>query len=692
MSKKYFDIFLRESREHLGSLQHGLLLLEKEPDNRELVHDILRNAHTIKGSARMLGFDGISSIAHAMEDFLKEVDSGGKSVDDFSINRLLKGCDAIAALTAALAADEPQPFDVEQFLATCMDENAFTTPVSNPPADPSENHPVKVSADTLDRMINLAEELFICRQRLEDRLESIKKLATAAAPTPLKAKLKLIEHDFEDDLLQMHALIQLCHGEALSLRMLPLNSIIDDFQRTVRDLARSVGKDVRLEIRGGQTELDRGVMEALKPAMLHIINNAIVHGIEPPELRVSSGKPQHGTIRITATHKGNQARITIRDDGQGMDPDRIRNRGIELGLLDPDSANALDNNEALYLALRHGFSTADSVTDLAGRGIGLDVVNSILDKVRGNITLASEPGRFFEISVQLPVTLSLIPALIVNCSDEIFAIPVSYVEEIIKIRESDICRERDEVGIYLHGAFFRLFSLSAILGLPILPLPAGTTKLPAIVLGLAGESIVFSVDAILREDEIVVKGFGQQLRHADFFKGATILRNGTPTLILDIHDIFTAASSRRASAIGEFSPSRSSSARGTILIVDDSITSRTIEQSILSANGYIVETADSAESALRKLAVHRFDLMISDMEMPGMSGPALVKKVLAMPEYSSLPVVMISSLVGSEDLSIALEAGARAYISKGDFDQGVLLSLVRDLIDSGAPRTAPCAS
>ncbi|GAM09190.1 gliding motility regulatory protein [Geobacter sp. OR-1] len=684
MSKKYFDIFVRESQDNLKSLQEGLLLLEREPDNTELVRHLLRNAHTIKGSARMLGFEGISSIAHAMEDYLKEIESGEKAVDDSVTNRLLQGCDAIAGLTSALITDATPPIDVEQFLAGFKDEEFVAAILPQQSDGAMDRHTVKVKVETLDRLINLAGELFICRQRLEDRLASVKAVAREAENPSLKSGLKIIERELEDDLQQLQSLVQLSHSEALALRMLPLNSITDDFKRSIRDLSRSVGKDVKLEVRGGQIEVDRGVLDALKPALVHIINNAVVHGIEIPEQRQSAGKPAHGTIRITASHKGDHARITIRDDGRGMNADLIKRKAIDLGVLDADSAKGVDDNDALYFTLRHGFSTTDAVTDLAGRGVGLDVVSSILEKMKGDITLASEPNRFFEISVQFPLTLSLVQSLIVNCSGELFAMPIASVVEVVKIRECDICGEQGDAGIYLHGVFVRLLSLSALLGLPASQIHSGDVKLQAIVLGLKGEKIAFSVDSILRDEEVVIKGFGRQLVRADFIQGATVLGNGDPVFILNVHDLFAVASGRGATTFGQFSlPARLSQTKGSILVVDDSITSRTIEQSILSANGYRVETADSGESALLKLASGSFDLMISDIEMPGISGLELVKKVLSMPEHRQLPVVMVSSLSSSEDRNLVFEAGAKAYMTKGDFDQGLLLSLVEELINSG---------
>jgi len=422
MVSKYIDIFLREAEEHVTALQKGLLILEKEPGNTALIHDLLRNAHTLKGSARMVGLEGISAIAHRLEDTLQDLEEGNKSVEDDVIDLLLQGNDAISRMTAALARGEESPVDVERFIAAFDQGESTAEAVKGAISQEAEalGDTVRTRVKTLDTLVNLIGELIINKKRFEDKTQ----------------RLKLISHDvrleglrefhasLEEDVLYLDYLIQELHIQAMSLRMLPLKTITEGFQRMVRDLAKAQGKEIRLEIAGDTIELDRVLLESLKPMFIHILNNAVDHGIESPDERMANGKPAKGTIRISARHEANSVRIDIRDDGRGMDPDKIKLAALRRGVIDKDEAEVLRNDEALYLTLRPGFSTSEIVTDVSGRGVGMDVVNKNIEKVKGNLVLKSEVGYFTELTLHLPLTLSVIEALMITCGGESFAVPL----------------------------------------------------------------------------------------------------------------------------------------------------------------------------------------------------------------------------------------------------------------------------
>src|SRR6266567_4559433 len=390
MASKYIDIFLREAEEHLSSLQKGLLILEKEPGTTALIHELLRNAHTLKGSARMVGLEEISAIAHRMEDTLQEIEEGRKSVDSGIIDLLLQGTDAISRMTAALARGEESPVDVEKFIAA-FDQGESTTDALKTPA-PQEaealGNTVRASVKSLDNLVNLIGELIINKKRFEDKTARLKLISRDARIEGLQD----FHRALEEDVLYLDYLIQDLHLQAMTLRMLPLKTITDGFQRLIRDLAKAQGKEIRLEIVGESIEVDRVLLESLKPIFVHLLNNAVDHGIESPEEREAQGKPAKGTIRITARHEGNSVRVDIRDDGRGMDPEKIK--------------------------------------------------------------------------LQLPLTLSVIEALMISCSGDSFSIPLSYVQETIKIRSGDIATVGSKEVVSVRGATVPLVSLAAILGLP----------------------------------------------------------------------------------------------------------------------------------------------------------------------------------------------------------------------------------
>lgn len=679
MASKYLDIFLKEAEEHLTALQKGLLILEKEPGNTPLIHDLLRNAHTLKGSARMVGLEEISAIAHRMEDALQEIEEGKKPIDSSLIDLLLQGSDAISRMTAALAKGEESPVDVAKFI-TAFDQGESTSEAVKAPASQEAEvlgDTVRASVKTLDNLVNMIGELIINKKRFEEKAHRLKLMSQEGHSEGLKE----FHRGFEEDVLYLDYLIQGLHLQAMSLRMLPLKTVTEGLQRLVRDLAKGQGKEIRLEVTGENIELDRSLLESLKPMFIHMLNNAVDHGIESPDERTAKGKGAKGTIRIVARHEGNNVRIDIRDDGRGMDPEKIKKAALRRGIISREEADLMRNDEALYLTLRPGFSTSEIVTDLSGRGVGMDVVSKNLEKVKGNIELKSEVGQFTEIALQLPLTLSVIEALMISCGGEPFSIPLTYVQETVKIRSGDIATVGSKEVISVRGVTVPLVSLASILGLPEKKGITELGKVTAVILRLREHSLACMVDGIQGSAEIVVKGLGDQLKNVRYVFGATILGDGSPSLILDVPDLFAGAEGGGGTALRRaFEESEAARIRGSILVVDDSITTRTMERSILIAHGYQVEVAVCGEDALEKVAGERFDLVITDVEMPGINGFDLTRRLRELAEYREVPIIIVSSLSRDEDKRKAIEAGAQAYIVKGSFEQGTLLDTVEALI------------
>ena len=683
MSRKYLDIFLREAEEHLSSLQKGLLRLEREAADPALIHDLLRNAHTLKGSARMLGFEDISAIAHRLEDLLKEVEEGAKAIGPETVDVLLRGGDAIAALVGALSRGEPSPLNVAEFLAALDRGESPEPPVVEPSRQEDEGfgETVRARVKTLDSLVNLIGELIINKKRFEEKVVRLKGLTVGAGPSVATSSVRDFQRELEEDVLYLDYLIQELHGEAMGLRMMPLRTITDGYKRMVRDLARDQGKEVDFEISGDSVELDRVLLEALKPMLLHILTNAVDHGLESPEVRAGRGKPRRGTVRITARHEGENVRIEVRDDGRGMDPAAIKQVALRRGIIDKEEAELLRDEEALYLTLRPGFSTSEIVTDLSGRGVGMDVVRQGIERMRGNLLLKSEVGAYTEITLHLPVSLSVIEALLVECAGEHYAVPVSSIQETVKIRKEDIGTVGAREVITVRGMTVPLVSLATLLGLPERQSLLDTGKITAVILKLRDQALAGTVDASLGNAEIVVKGLGGQFRRVQYVFGATILGDGSPALILNVPDLFASAEGVGTTGYRDaFAATEAGRIRGSILVVDDSITTRTMERSILVAHGYRVEIAVSGEDALDKVGGYRFDLVISDVEMPGINGFELTKRLRGLEEYRDVPIIIVSSLSRDEHKRQALEAGAQAYIVKGSFDQGTLLDTVETLI------------
>ena len=678
MGSRYIEIFCREAEEHLASLQSGLLVLERNPGDTALLHELLRNAHTLKGSARMVGLAEISAITHTMEEQLKGMEQGIRTVDADAIDLLLKGADAVALITAALARGEAPNLDVERFVAEYdRGELAHPVPAENrEAAAEDQSDTVRANVKTLDHLVNLIGEMIINKKRLEAKLATLKGIADASPPSQAQP-LTAFRRELEDDVLYLDFLIQELHEKAMALRMLPLKSISEGFERLVRDLAQQLSKEVRLEVTGHYIEMDRVLLEGLKPVLIHLLTNAVCHGIESPEVRISAGKAREGVVSLAARLEGRFVLVEVRDDGRGMDPARIRRAALAKGVIDAREAEGLSDEEALYLTFRPGFSTEEIVTGVSGRGVGMDVVKKNIERVKGNITLTSEKGSHSLITLQLPLTLSVIEALIVDCSGETFAIPINYVQEILKVRPQEISTLGANEVIKVRGATTPLHSLASMLELPREEKKAAT--LSVLVLKLCDQRIACTVDAHLGSSEVVVKGLGKQFRNVRFLFGATIMGDGNPALILNVPDLFGAGERGSRPALrhlGEATGER----QFHLLVVDDSITTRTMEQSILLTHGYSVVTAVSGEDALDKCADDSFDLIISDVEMPGMNGFELTRLLRGSEKHRDVPIIIVSSLARDEDKRQALQAGAQAYIVKGAFDQGTLLETVQMLI------------
>jgi two-component system chemotaxis sensor kinase CheA len=699
-TRKYIEIFAREAEEHLQVLRQGLLALEKEGLTPERVHVLLRSAHTLKGSARMLDLGDLGQVAHGMEDLFKELEGGSRPLTAGLIDLLLVATDALEALTAQAHSGGEIAVNVEMVLEGLRTGVLPEVPAAPPPTavvpEKVERETVRASVARLDQLINLLGETLIVRRMFEERgrqldalrgrmevfLRRLRKAENYRLAKAILDELTRFGLDFERDTLALNYLTEELHTSAMELRMLPLATITDDLVRMARDLAREQQKEVDFALRGEEVELDRMMLEAVRPMLLHMLRNAVDHGIEPPEERQRAGKGAGGRIELTARYEGGGVRLTLRDDGRGIDPQRVRQVAVEKRLITAEEAAALSDEEAVYLVLRPGFSTREIITDISGRGVGMDVVKANVDRVKGNLVIHSTPGRGTEMILQLPLTLALVTGLLADCEGETYAIPLHYVTEILRLTERDILTEGGREVIRVRGTTLPLFALRDILGLPrqqgIAP-----GRVTALVLSFREQQLACLVSSSLGVQELVVKGMGKQLKSVEFFSGATILGDGAPALILSVPDLFGASLSGKGTRLRqEFEQTREQARRGRILVVDDSITTRTMEKNILETHGYEVTVAVSGPDALGKLAAadYAFDLVVSDVEMPGMTGFELTKRLRELERTRDIPVIIVTSLASDSDRRKGIEAGAQAYIVKGSFDQGTLLDTVETLI------------
>ncbi|APR85446.1 Signal transduction histidine kinase CheA [Minicystis rosea] len=460
---------------------------------------------------------------------------------------------------------------------------------------------------------------------------------------------------------------------ARALRLVPLDSLFPALDRAAVEAARALGKDIVVRFEGGAAELDRRVRDGLREPLLHLVRNAVDHGIEEAPARLAADKPEVGTVSLRATLSGRDLRIVLHDDGRGIDLDAVRARARAMGL-DPQS---LDRRETFALLFEPGFTTREAVTSISGRGIGLDVVRKRIAALHGRIDVESEPGRGTTFTLTLPLDLSLIRGLVLGVRDARFVVLTTAVARLVRVHADDVVAVEGRLYIREETGLTPLADLDEVLGFARRGSSLrGPEARPCVVIVAGERRAAFRVDTLLDEREIVVRKLGSRVRRAAFVSGAALLGNNDVALVLDVADLVHLARPGRSAAAAEAEPPRR-----RILVVDDSITTRQLMRSILETAGYeVTVAADGQEAWDRITAGASFDLVVSDIEMPRMDGLALLTRIRALPRPSRLPFVLVTALESDVERRRALELGANAYVLKGGFDQASLLDTIERIL------------
>jgi two-component system chemotaxis sensor kinase CheA len=484
-----------------------------------------------------------------------------------------------------------------------------------------------------------------------------------------------------NDTMRLSLVIDELQEEIKRVRMLPLHTITAAFGRMVRDLAREQNKRISLTIRGGEIELDKRVLEQIKDPLIHLLRNAVDHGLETLEERRQVGKPGEGRITLSASQHGNNVVITVGDNGNGLDLSAIRQAAVRRGILSRSEAERLSDEEAKTLVFNSGLSTSEIITDISGRGVGLDVVRQNIEELHGTLDVSFEPGQGTTFTMTLPLTLASSRGLLVKVGEQVFALPHSTVERMLHIKRDDVARVEGQEAITYQGKPVALAWLADLLELPSGSLQ--TDHLTVVIVGVAEKRLGLIVDELVGEQEIVMKSLGKQLARVGGVAGATVLGSGQVILVLHTADLvkLAARTRSRTRTLAEDGHYTKQTKRKTILVVDDSITTRTLEKNILEAAGYRVKLATDGQEALGTLASDGLpNLIISDINMPRLDGFGLAGRVKQDKRYTDIPVILVTSLDSPADKARGIEAGADAYIVKSSFDQGNLLETIEQLV------------
>lgn len=467
------------------------------------------------------------------------------------------------------------------------------------------------------------------------------------------------------------------------LLMLPFSTLLGTFPKMVRDLSRDQGKDVQLSIEGGDVEMDKRILESLKDPLVHLLRNSVDHGIEVPDERARLGKPPQATVSIAVTQtSGNEVQVLVSDDGGGIDTARVKASAVKHGAVSAKEAEALSEAEALALIFQSEVSTSPIVTEISGRGLGMAIVREKVEEAGGRITLDTELHRGTSFRIILPLTRATFKGILVEAAGETFVIPTANVERADRIKADDVRTVENIETVLLEGRVIPLVRLSDVLELPRTDDAGDGEYSPVIVLGAAEKRIAFRVHAILNEQEVLVKSLGKPLLRVRNVSGATVLGSGRPVPILNALDLMKSAA--RIGASPGRVPAAPEGARPnqkmSLLIAEDSITSRMLLKNILESAGYQVTTAVDGLDALTTFRTQAFDLVVSDVDMPRMSGFELTAKIREHPARGQTPIILVTARDTREDKERGIDVGASAYLVKSSFDQSNLLEAIRRLI------------
>lgn len=495
----------------------------------------------------------------------------------------------------------------------------------------------------------------------------------------LDSQLTALIRDSRNDVERTAAMLDILLDDVRSVLLRPLATVTDSMRMMVRQLADDQGKSVRIALDGGDFEIDKRILDGLKTPLVHLLRNCVDHGLESPGERFRASKPPQGEIRISAAQlDSSRVELIVQDDGAGIDHKKLLEKAIAKGLISDDEAGQMTPQRALGLIFQSGLSTREQKGELSGHGLGMAIVREELENIGGTISVDSEPGLGTRFTIELPISLSTFQGVLIETCGQRFAVPTLTVDRVLRIGSGDLLKINNDPCLSLDGEMVVVRELSEILQLENSVQRNADQALHAVVLSYRGQRIAFAVDRVLDEQEILVKNLGSQLISIPNISGATTLGDGSIVPILNTRDLLNTA--RSGSRRELFNETRSDDHKAQLLVVDDSMTSRTLIRSILQAEGYLVVSAVDGADALNALHSHPVELIVSDVEMPNIDGFELTARVRKDAETADIPVILVTSLASDEHRAKGIEAGADAYIVKGGFDQNELLAAITRLL------------
>lgn len=732
-SLSMLELFQVEVERQTATISDGLLAIERQPADTRHLEEMMRAAHSLKGAARIVNHDDAVNLAHAMEDCFVAAQQGKIHLARREIDLLFQGVDLLLQISrqtgSGTSPESPGRASlIRDFLnrmSQATSEGLATLPVSQrdlsvqtlpahmPQGEGSERY-LRLTADNLNRLLGLAGESLVesrwlhpftvsmvrLKRMQAELIKAIDDLRDSLEPyeftdavddrmnetlsKAMECRQFLSERVAELEMFDRRSanLSHRLYLEVLQCRMRPFGEGARRFPRMVRDLGHALGKRVRLEIIGENTQVDRDILERLEAPLAHLLRNAVDHGCESPAERIRAGKPEECVIRLEARHSAGMLTILVADDGAGIHQQALRETIIRRRLTTPAMVEKLSEHELLDFLLLPGFSMRDTVTEFSGRGVGLDVVQNMVKNVRGHVRISTQPGKGTRFQLHLPLTLSVMRTLLVEVGGEPYAIPLSQISRTMKLPRARIESLEGRHYFAFGGQHLGLLTAHQLFDCGE-PQPAGD-ELCVVILGERNTLYGLVVDAFLGERELVVQALDSRLGKVRDISAGALMEDGSPVLIVDVEDMMRSVEKLitagrleqvQSDAAGEISPRAK-----RILAVDDSMTVREMERKLLAGHGYLTDVAVDGMDGWNAVRAGRYDLVITDVDMPRMDGIELARLIKKDPRLNSLPVMIVSYKDRDEDRLRGLEAGADYYLTKGSFHDETLLAAVKDLI------------
>ncbi len=723
--RRRLESFRSIATERLTRLNLGWIQIEQGQADPGMSAALLRDLHTLKGEAGLLGFSAMANLCHRLEDILRTVLPDG-AIDTATGDLILRGFDLLAA---ALSSEDPAAADVDGIQAFLGANKLLSPPAAaasaSPirPADPPDKGKatasripdrtapgasqtsVRVTAARLDRMREIVGELMLTRARLDLSAQEFRRTRQIALAfhdqvsahshelgrtfDRLLQAIYGIDLRLREDRYRVTNLIAELDGVVRELRLVPLETLLRTYPLAVHALARELGREIRIEFDGEAVEVDRSMLERLADPLLHLVRNAVDHGIEPPDVRVRAGKARVGTITLHARLNGQKLEVEVSDDGAGIDVEAVRARAIELGFHDAATAKTLSEDQVLRTLFQPGMSTRREVTQISGRGIGLDVVLRSIEDLGGSVTVRTVLGQKTTLSLSVPVASALASMVLFDVETGRYALPAASVAEIVDTASYEAVDGLDGPAIRYGGVLVPLISLVALLGeTPRGSGPAGSEAptVQRLLVVRSGRGLVaLSGSSHHAQREVVQKAAGKLFSHTRLITGAIPLEDGSLSLVLSPSELLPDAAAQRPraqhAATAKVEHTTSSRTVRTVLVVDDSPVVRDLLAEALRAHGVRVLEAGDGEEALARLdASPEITLIVSDVDMPKLDGIGLVQRVRSRGGPQRIPIVIVSMRASTEDQRRAVEAGADAYMVKTDLTHSGLWALLARFI------------